>query len=242
MTSVPLMTLLSSMATLVSIDQDHVDYIVRSMVVSLLNKRLLYLSEFMKGLELYGLAKVIRQNANSCKPLFLKGELEDIDANYVFSLMEPQFSPEGSTRKKVEESVLDNFQDLLMSVEDEESITGHSEAVAWNYEEDVNGGGERSVTHGQPAEQFQTADVTVAGALGWLTGQRHKPLDGDPLTITVNFDHDCLSRNPNHTICFPCVGACGRELTLPVCHMTDTEEFRRIFLLAYCKGQAFSRP
>ena len=62
----------------------------------------------------------------------------------------------------------------------------------------------------------------MAGVLGWLTGQRHRPIDGDPLTIVVNLDHDCLDPNPKHTICFPRVATCGRELTLAVCHMGDT--------------------
>ena len=53
----------------------------------------------------------------------------------------------------------------------------------------------------------------MTGVLGWLTGQRHRPIDGDPLTIIVNFDHDCLDRNPQHTICFPRVAACVTWVT-----------------------------
>ena len=76
----------------------------------------------------------------------------------------------------------------------------------------------------------------------WLTGQRHKSLNGEKVEITVDFDHECLNRNPDHKICFPIVGACGKNILLPVSHMiSSTEEFQRIFLLAFCKGQVFSR-
>ena len=159
-----------------------------------------------------------------------------------FSLMKPKYSPEGSSRKRVEESVMDHFKDFLLSLEDEKRISGYKEAIAWNYDEDDGNESGRKSTIEEPKELFQTADATVPGVLGWLTGQRHKPLDETTLTITVDFDHDCLGRNPSHTICFPRVRACGKELTLPVRHMTDTEEFHRVFLLAYCKGQAFSCP
>ena len=224
------------------INQDHIDDITRSIMVSLVNRRRLYLCEFMKGMELYGLAELIRRNPESCKPLFVQATDESVDANYVFSLMKPKYSPEGSSRKRVEESVMDHFQDFLLSLEDEKRISGYKEAIAWNYdEEDGNESGRKSTIE-EPKELFQTADATVPGVLGWQTGQRHKPLDGTTLTITVDFDHDCLGRNPSHTICFPRVRACGKELTLPVRHMTDTEEFHRVFLLAYCKGQAFSCP
>ena len=224
------------------IDKEHINDITGSILISLVTRRQLYLSEFMRGLELYGLADIIRQKPEICKALFVMGHEKDVDANYVFSLMKPCYSVEGSTRKEVEESVMDSFQDFLISLEDEQKISGYTEALTWNYEDGEDRGSERQQSDKQPGEEFQTADVSVAGVLGWLTGQRHRPIDGDPLTIIVNFDHGCLDRNPKHTICFPRVAACGRELTLPVCHMGDTEQFRHTFLLAYCKGQSFSRP
>ena len=190
----------------------------------------------------HGLADIVRQKLEICKALFVMGHEKDVDANYVFSLMRPCYSLEGSTRKEVEESVMDSFQDFLISLEDEQKISGYTEALTWNYDDGEDRGSERQQSDKQPAEEFQTADVSVAGVLGWPAGQRHRPIDGDPLTVIVNFDHDCLDRNPKHTICFPRVAACGRELTLPVCHMGDTEQFRHTFLLAFCKGQSFSRP
>ena len=59
-------------------------------------------------------------------------------------------------------------------------------------------------------------DLTPAGVMGWLTGQKHKPISGEQISITVKFDHDCLIRNPKHQICFPVVGACAKEITFPL--------------------------
>ena len=53
----------------------------------------------------------------------MMGHEKDVDANYVFSLMKPCYSVEGSTRKEVEESVMDSFQDFLISLEDEQKIS-----------------------------------------------------------------------------------------------------------------------
>ena len=73
--------------------------------------------------------------------------------------------------------------------------------------------------------------------------RRHKHiLLKEKPTITINFDHNCLVRNPDHKVCFPLIGACGRELTIPVVHMNNPEKFRELFILAYCKGQAFGKP
>ena len=78
--------------------------------------------------------------------------------------------------------------------------------------------------------------------MGWLTGQKHKPIDNQKFKVTVYFNHDCLKCNPNHRICFPTVGACGKEITIPVAHMSSLDEFKELFILAFCKGQAFAKP
>ena len=87
--------------------------------------------------------------------------------------------------------------------------------------------------------KYQAVDVSPCGVLGWFTGQRHRPFNGEQLSVKVNFNLDCKERNPQHTICFPQVEACSRELTFPVAHMTDSKEFEHVFLLALCKGGAF---
>ena len=40
----------------------------------------------------------------------------------------------------------------------------------------------------------------------------------------------------------PLVRACSRVITFPFAHMTDSTQFRNIFLLAFCKGGSFDNP
>ena len=126
---------------------------------------------------------------------------------------------------------MDHMQDLLISFEDKK-ITGISAAIAWRDDDD------------EVVETSATCntDNEVAGVLGWLTGQKHKQAYGEKPTITVHFDHEYLKRNPKHTICYPLVGACGRDLTLPVAHMQTKEQFENIFVTGFCMGQAAAKP
>jgi len=86
-----------------------------------------------------------------------------------------------------------------------------------------------------------TADLTVKGLLGWLTGQKHRPLYGPELKITVKFKHNCDLTFPGHIICFPIVSACIKELTIPTQNCKSYEEFKENFTTAYSNGQAFGR-
>ncbi|CAB4017908.1 Hypothetical predicted protein [Paramuricea clavata] len=132
--------------------------------------------------------------------------------------------------------MVDHFQDLLISLEDDEQVTGYTEALAWN-----DGQDSIANTEGNDKEtgSYQSPDLTLAGALGWLTGQKHVPINEDNLKIHVDFDHDCMTRNNLHTVCFPVVGACVRNVTLPVEHMKTSDDFKRVFLIAFSKGQSF---
>ena len=78
--------------------------------------------------------------------------------------------------------------------------------------------------------------------MAWLTGMKHKPINEEKPAITVTFDHECQTRKPKHSICFPVVSACGKTLTFPVVNINTSEKFREIFTLAYCKGQSFAKP
>lgn len=131
--------------------------------------------------------------------------------------------------------MMDYFQDFVYSLEDDKNICGFSEAAAWNEDQGVGG------VDPEPVEQFFAADLTPGGVLGWLSGQKHKPLNGEQLEIAVKFNHDCTGKNPAHRICFPIVGACAKEITLPVLHMSTPKEFNDVFLMAFCKGQAFGQ-
>ena len=240
-------------------DENHKDDIVGTMMVNIVCKRLLYLNEFAEGLKLFGLLNAIRANPDVAQPLFVANN-DPIDANYLFSLMCPQFSAEGSTKRVHEYQIMDNLQDFLFGLEDE-AVTGYAEAIAWaadvSSDQTLSGTlGTNQAENGLAdlqapnegdneigmSEKFEMANLSPAGVFGWLSGQRHKPLNGIPLTITVEFDHECMSRNPKHTICYPTVSACSRMITFPVAHMTDSSQFRNVFLLAFCKGGSFDNP
>ena len=226
---------------------EHMDAIIRSLEVSFVSRRCLYMKEFMIGLQSYGWDEIITQKPFQCQPLFVNGDLKEgltPNADYMFSLMVPQHSKEGTSRRCIEEELIDHLQDTLIAFEDE-NVTGHTVAMAWNYELQ-DGFNEETVideTFGEAvSEEFESPSVNIPGVMGWLTGMQHKPVNGGDPKIMVLFDHECLQRNPKHSICYPLVSACGRTLTLPVIHMRNAEKFREIFLMAYCKGKSFGKP
>ena len=217
-------------------DQDHCEEMINSMKVSFVSKRSLYMKEFAKGMIPYGIHHCIKEDPSVCESLFVNSCQPDVapDADYLFSLLKPQFAELGSTRRTVEELVMDNFQDMLHAVEDS-LVTGHSSAIAWNYDD-----AKSDAEHAD--EKFQAIEISIPNILGWLTGQRHRSKGSwEDLSIQVNFDHECKERAPSHTICFPTVASCSRELTLPIIHMKEEGKFQEIFTLAFCKGNSFAR-
>ena len=62
----------------------------------------------MKGLQLFGLGEVIQKYLEACKENFVMVS-DDVDANYLFSLMCPEYPGDGTTPKQIEKSVLGFF-------------------------------------------------------------------------------------------------------------------------------------
>ena len=141
--------------------------------------------------------------------------------------MVPEYSVEGSSHRHTEEQVMDHFQDFLLTLEDER-ITGYAEPIAWKAEDDLNVL-QQGPPDGEEIEELISPDLTPAGVLGWLTGQKHREINKSNFSITVMFDHDCLKRNREHSVCFPSVGACGHTITFPVCHMQKVLRNLKIF-------------
>jgi len=218
------------------INVDHIDDIIGTVTLSIVTNRMLYLQEFKRGLNHYGFLDVLQKNPKLCKELFVIGtSTTAVDSNYVVSQLQPQFSDGGTAARTIEEKVFDHLHDFIMDLEDN-TVEGYSEEIAYSHNDTEDEAG------GIQFEGTQTevdADLSPAGILGWLTGQKHRPVDSDKLQITVYFDHDCKKRLPNHTICYPTVSACGRTLRLPVVHMRSEEEFKKVMVMALCKGQAF---
>ncbi|XP_028517625.1 uncharacterized protein LOC114575961 [Exaiptasia diaphana] len=211
------------------INDEYKEEIVATMAITIITKRLVYLNEFLDGMQSFGLADIIKTCPAICKSLFIKSTSSSnvVDANYVFSILQANYSPRDTSRRNFEEAAMDMFQDLLFRMEDED-VRGCEEA-ALPYEE------------GSTEVVFQKPDLTPAGVLGWLTGQKHKPLGGEDLKVSVTFDHDCLKNNPEHKICYPVVGACAKEIILPMAHMKNTEQFNDILITAMSFGQSFGK-
>lgn len=164
-------------------------------------KIVVYLKEFMRGIGVYGLAGVIAKYPEVCKSLCVidSKDKDLVDANYLFSLMIPQYSPERSSKRNIEEIIMDNFQDFLFKLEDKKITVSFEELVSFYAD-----------TNNESVETFTKPDFTPSGRLGWLTGQRHKPLNGESITISVIFNHDCAIHYPDHRVCYPVIGSCGK--------------------------------
>eukprot|EP00794_Sanderia_malayensis_P012930 gene12930-14262_t len=160
--------------------------------VSVINRRSLYLKEFSRGLSLFGIYDALRDHPDLLKKLFvLQRDADKVDSMYLASVLSPVFSSQDPDKLHKEEIVLDNLQDCIFNFEDN-LVSGYSEPLAYKDED----------PHAQTEseEKFHNAKLTPAGVLGWLTGQQHKPLNGESLQITVRFDHDCMERNPQHRV------------------------------------------
>ena len=214
------------------IDKKYANEIISTVLISIVTKRLCYLNEFRKGLEVFGTMNLISKHANVMAPLFNMNhsEFTEVDGKYVSSLLRPVYSEEETTNRLTEELVMDLFEDFLYDV-GKKQFTSSSVAVAVD---------DNRVKDEDVCEEFEKAEVSAAGILLWITGQKHKPIDSGKLTIMVYFDHNCFARFPDHKICFPVVKSCTRSIILPVAHMKNKENFNKILHLAYSNGQSFS--
>jgi len=78
----------------------------------------------------------------------------------------------------------------------------------------------------------------------WLTGQAHRHLlvsERQNFKIKVLFDHTCLERMPEHTVCYPVVSACSTTITFPTVHLKDSEAFNSNLGIAIRYGSRFDR-
>ena len=69
------------MDTQVLLGRTKFEAIVGSMLISIVARRALSLGEFMEGLDVYGLKDIIFKNQDACRSLFVKGKIEEVDAN-----------------------------------------------------------------------------------------------------------------------------------------------------------------
>ena len=82
------------------IDALHKEDIVETIKINRITKRLCYIGQFSEGLKLFNAYEVIKRNSDICKSVFIIGATEEVNANYVFSLVKPSYSIEGSNRRQ----------------------------------------------------------------------------------------------------------------------------------------------
>ena len=185
-----------------------------------------------------GFGLIFKSNSELLKPIFI-GQVEEVDSNFLVASIKATFSELRTNRRNIEEMIIDYLQDTIISLEDEE-VAEETEQLAYLQTNDRDCGFGESESYSDVIGWVKP-EMSAAGVFQWLTGQCHKPVNGEKITVTVEFDHDCLERNPQHSLCFQTVDACGRVITIPVAHMNSTENFKKGFFTAYCKGQVFSR-
>ena len=172
------------------ISTDHCEAITGTVILSIVSNRLLYLKEVKRGLDHYGFLSVLQNNADLCKEPFIINQ-DQVDANYVLSLLCPQFSEKGTSKRAVEETVFDHLHDFILAAEDT-TVTGYTEELPYDHDdtEDVAGGEHKQ--EGSP--EIKSADISSPGVLGWLTGQRHRHLMEKSClslsSLTTNVDKD----------------------------------------------------
>ena len=217
-----------------SITPNNVADIIGTITVSICTRRKRYLEDFKDGLQSYNIFSYLCEYKEQMRTLFLSenDKINEVSADFIFGSLSPMYSDKGSSNRVLEMKCVDNFQDFLNDLEDNDMKNTREEQLAYNEsneDEDIEEGN----------RQVSLAKLTPSGILGWLTGQRHKNLDGEEMIIVLQFDHGCIKRNPHHTICYPIVQACSKTITLPVVHMVNKETFFEIFQTAYCKSQTF---
>lgn len=83
-----------------TVHASHTEETLSSVAISLVTKRLVYLKEFLNGLDSYGLKDINQTHPEACKPLYVKnvGKNDAVDANYLFSSLHPEHANGSSSR------------------------------------------------------------------------------------------------------------------------------------------------
>lgn len=100
---------------------------------------------------------VLENNSDLCKELFLINQ-DEVDANYVVSLLRPQFSEKGMSKRAADETVFDHHHDFILTSGDT-TVTGYTEERANDHQDTEDmASGEHKLEGSQ--DQFQSADIS----------------------------------------------------------------------------------
>ena len=199
----------------------NINDIIGTFSVSIVTKRLTYLKEFYTGLELLGSGLTLKSNPELLKPVFV-GQVEEVDANIFVTSIKATFSELGTNRRNIEEMIIDYLQDTIISLEDEE-VAGETEQPAYLQTNGRDCCFDERKIYSDVIDRVKP-EMSGADVFQWLTSQRHKPVNVEKITVTVEFYCDCLERK--HSIYFPTVGACGTVITIHVAHMNSNKNFK----------------
>ncbi|XP_049340494.1 uncharacterized protein LOC111196516 [Astyanax mexicanus] len=170
------------------------------------------LRQLRDGLDLYNFLTVLEKNQEHCRDLFVIGHVEKVDSHYIVLSVAPEMSESGTLKQLKEKEILNFFQDFLLDIED--------------------------------AAPEDKGKLSVPEVMQWLTGQSHRHLllsERQRFRIVVRFDHNCLDRMPDHTICYPIVSACTKTITFPTAHLNNFEEFQQNLFDSVRCGSGFYR-
>uniref|UniRef100_A0AAV2MI06 Uncharacterized protein n=1 Tax=Knipowitschia caucasica TaxID=637954 RepID=A0AAV2MI06_KNICA len=157
------------------ISDNKKDVMTRSVVLHSTMRLIPMLDQLRKGLQLYGLLRVLHINADICLPLFVSGEDDGVDAAFIIQKCHPEYSEKGSVRYTREVNIMNFFQDFLQDIEDQDDL-----------EAEVEDGHKK---------------LTVGRVMQWITGQGHKPcLPSEKADFKISFTSDShSSRDVNWT-------------------------------------------
>ncbi|XP_067248453.1 uncharacterized protein [Chanodichthys erythropterus] len=197
------------------INTDHKESILRALALHITTKRIPMLQQLREGLKIYDLIKVMQRKPQECHNLFVIGYNDKVDSHYILSHLAPEMSPTGSIKQVKESKIMEFFQDFLLELEDT-----------------------------QPEDEASGETLSEPKIMQWMTGQAHRHLlvsEREKFKIVIKFDHCCLQRMPNHTVCYPVVSACTNTITFPVVHMVDYESFKTLLQTAVAYGASFDK-
>ncbi|CDQ81068.1 unnamed protein product [Oncorhynchus mykiss] len=177
------------------INLDHKESIIVDILLHATTKRKAMLQQLHEGLEVYILIEVLQKKPKECLNLFVMTCESNVDAHYIISNLAPEMKDSG-----------------------EEEDCGEEE-----YSGEWRG---RRLWRGRGRRQWRGRRLTTFCSQCNAGSHTHLLVsDREKLKMVVIFDHSCLERMPNHTVCYPVVSAYAKTITFPTAHLRDYDAF-----------------
>jgi hypothetical protein len=101
-----------------------------------------------------------------------------------------------------EECKMDSFQDFVFQLKDKPSevdATMYAEICASCDDADTSTDLDQSE---EKSAKYLIPDYTPAGILGWITGYKHRPINGEKQQILIKFKYECLVQKSKSSCLF----------------------------------------